>query len=89
MKKNAIESAGSCVKAIILIIIFQLRMTNQRPLNYAEHGLVKFQRICADSILGSEADRNFCRIIAVVINMFRLPDFLTSDMAVCNSLKLS
>jgi hypothetical protein len=27
-------------------------------------------------------------IIAVVINMFRLPGFLTSKMAVCNGLKL-
>jgi hypothetical protein len=26
--------------------------------------------------------------IAVAINMFRLPDFLTSDMVVYNSLKL-
>jgi hypothetical protein len=27
-------------------------------------------------------------VIPVVINMFRLPDFLTSDMVVCNGLKL-
>jgi hypothetical protein len=27
-------------------------------------------------------------IIADVINMFRLPGFLTSEMAVCNGLKL-
>ena len=29
-----------------------------------------------------------CPYIAVVINMFRLPDFLTSEMVVCHSLKL-
>ena len=30
----------------------------------------------------------FRQVIPVVINMFRLPDFLTSDMVVCNGLKL-
>jgi hypothetical protein len=31
---------------------------------------------------------NISAPIPVVINMFRLPDFLTSDMVVCNGLKL-
>jgi hypothetical protein len=30
----------------------------------------------------------FRPVIPVVINMFRLPDFLTSEMVVCNGLKL-
>jgi hypothetical protein len=36
--------------------------------------------------LGADPDER--RIIAVVINMFRLPDLLTGENVMCNGLKL-
>lgn len=60
MEKNAIVSIGSCVKVIILIIIFcwHLNPNNLEPSNLwtlnSEPDQIKFKRICADSVLGAK-----------------------------------